>query len=217
MSVSTETLVQAVREAKKLAKPRRFKQSVELIVKLRDVDVRKPENRLDTIIFLPNPPSKHIKVAVFATGDLALKAKDAGADLVLSREDIEKLAASKKDVKKLASSVDFFLAQADLMPLIGRYLGRYLGPRGKMPVPVPPAADIGAMISRYRSAVKIRMRDQPQVMCRIGTEDQKDEELAENAQAVLSTILSKFKPYNIEKVYVKLTMGPAVRVKLKGG
>ena len=215
MSVPLKNLVEAIREAKKLAKPRRFKQSVELIVKLRDVDVRKPENRLDTVVFLPHPPKKPLKLCVFATGDLALKAKEAGADLVLGREDIEKLAAGKREIRKLAKQVDFFFAQADLMPLIGRYLGRFLGPRGKMPVPVPPTADISPLLDRYRSAVKIRMRDQPQVMCRIGTEDQSDEELAENAQAVLSAILSKFKLYNLEKIYVKLTMGPAVEVKLR--
>ena len=215
MSLPLPKIAEALKEAKKKAKPRKFKQSVELIIKLRDVDLKNPANRLNTVVFLPHAPKKKVKIAVFAAGDMALKAKEAGADLVLGRDDIERLAGNKKEIKKLAKEYDFFLAQADLMPLIGRYLGRFLGPRGKMPAPVPPRANIEEIIKRYRSAVRLRVRDQLQVACRIGTEDQSEEELAENAQAIINQILQKYKPYNLDKVYVKLTMGKPVSVKVK--
>jgi len=185
-----------------------------LIIKLRDVDLKKPENRLTTTVVLPHPPKdKQVKVCVFATDELYLKAKEAGADLVLTRDDIQEIASNKKEAKKLAKSYDFFLAQVDLMPLVGRLLGRYLGPAGKMPLPVPPKADISVLIDRMRKSVRIRVRDQPQVMCFIGKEDQSEDELSENANAILNTVLSKYKPYNVDKIYVKLTMGPAIRVK----
>ena len=214
MSVTLEELTRAIEEARKLAKPRRFAQSYELIVKLRDVDVKRPENRFVQLIPLPNPPPKKLsKVAVIAGGDMALRARDAGADAVLTREDVEKLAASKRDAKKLVKSYDVFLAQADMMPIVGRLLGRFMGPLGKMPQPVPPTANIAPFIERARRSVRIRLRDQPQVMCRIGTEDQDPREVAENAMAVINFLLTRFKPHNIEKVYVKLTMGPSVRVK----
>ena len=214
MSLSMDDFVKAIAEAKKQAKPRRFVQSYELIVKLRDVDVRQPENRFTELVQLPNPPpNKLAKVAVIAEGDMALKAKEAGADAVITREELEKIAASKKEAKKLAKEYDVFIAQADLMPLIGRFLGRYLGPRGKMPQPVPPTANIGPFIERAKRCVRVRLRDQPQIMCRIGSEDQSPEEVAENAIAVMNFLMNRFKPQNIEKVYVKLTMGPPVRVK----
>lgn len=214
MSVEIEALVKAIEEAKKLAKPRRFTQSYELIIKLRDVDVRKPENRFVQLIALPNPPpNKLSKVAVIADGDMALRAREAGADAVITREELEKVAASKRDAKKLAKRYDVFIAQADMMPLVGRLLGRFLGPRGKMPQPVPPAVDIKPLIDRAKRSIRIRLRDQPQVMCRIGSEEQDPKEVAENAMAVLNFLLSRFRPYNIEKIYVKLTMGPPVRVK----
>lgn len=213
MSLDLKSLEKAVEEAKKLAKPRRFVQSYELIIKLRDVDTKQPENRFSELIALPYPPpNKPSKVAVIAAGDLALKARESGADLVLTREDLEKIAANKKEAKKIAKTYDAFLAQADLMPLVGRLLGRYLGPRGKMPQPVPPTADIKVLIDRAKRSVRARLRDQPLVMCRVGSEIQSPREVAENAMSVINFLLSRFKPYNIERVYIKLTMGPPVRV-----
>jgi len=214
MSVSLDKFVEALEEARKLAKPRKFTQSYELIVKLKDIDLKRPENRFIELIPLPHPSStKPARVAVIATGDLAVKARDAGADAVITREDLEALAANKKDAKKFAKSYDVFLAQADLMPLIGRLMGRYLGPLGKMPQPVPPTGNIAPFIERARRSVRVRVRDQPQVMCRIGTEDQDVKEVAENATAVLNRLLARLRPQNIEKIYVKLSMGPSVRVK----
>lgn len=217
MSVPLDKLVSAIKEAKERSKPRRFKQSVELIIKLRDVDVKKPENRINMTVPLPHPPpNKLARVAVFATGDLALKAKEAGVDAVIDRDDIAKIASEKKEAKKIARSYDFFYAQPDMMPLIGRMLGRYLGPRGKMPEVLPPTADVKAMVDRAKRSIRLRIRDQPLVMCRIGTEDQSEKELAENASEVINALLRKFEPRNIERMYVKLTMGPPVEVSLKG-
>ena len=214
MSLPLDKLVEAFQEVKKKGKPRKFKQSVEMVIVLRDVDVKKPENRLNTTVVLPNPPKgKAAKVAVIASGDLALRAKEAGADLVIGRDELAKIATEKKQAKKLASDYDFFFAQTDLMPLVGRFLGRFLGPRGKMPTPVPPNADIASLIDRARRSIRIRVRDQPQVMCMIGAEDQDPQELAQNANEVLNAVTKKFDIRNIEKVYVKLTMGPVVRVK----
>jgi len=217
LSINIDKLVEAIEEAKKKAKKRNFIQSVELIIKLRDVDVKKPENRINIEVPLPNPPNEKLaKVAVFATGDLVLKAKEANADLVIGKEDLEKLATEKRSAKELAKNYDFFIAQPDLMPIIGRYLGRYLGPRGKMPKPVPPTADISAILARYRKSIRVRIKDQPQVMCRVGVETQDSKQIAENIEAVLEALKNKFKiPQNIERIYVKLTMGPAVEVKTK--
>lgn len=214
MSFPLTRLAEAIKEAKEKCKPRRFTQSVELIVTFRDLDVKKPENRLNLTVVLPHPPKNKIpKVAVIASGDLALKAKEAGADLVIDRDELAKIASDKKQVKKIASEYDFFFAQADMMPLVGRFLGRYLGPRGKMPVPIPPTADISAFIKRARKSIRLRMRNQPQVMCRIGSEEQSSEEIVRNAEEVLNAITKRIDPRHISKVYVKLTMGPVVEVK----
>jgi len=217
MPLNEEAIIKAIEEAKGLAKKRNFKQSVELIIKLKDVDLKRPENRLTTTVALPHvPPEKLAKICVFATGDLALKAKEVGVDAVLSREDLESLSGDKRRAKELAKKYDFFLAQPDLMPIIGRILGPYLGPRGKMPSVLVPSANLKAVIERQRKSVLIRVRDQPQIMCWIGLEDQPAKAIAENALTVINAIEAKYKyPQNIEKMYIKLTMGPAVKVKLR--
>lgn len=217
MPVDYRIFINPLKEAKEKAKPRNFKQSFELIIKLRDVDVKRPENRINMPVALPHPPKEKLaKVCVIAGGDLYVKAKSAGADGVVSREDLGKIAGDKKSAKKFVKSYDFFIAQADLMPIIGRMLGRYLGPAGKMPQPVPPTADIAPIIENLKRSIRIRIRNQPLVMCRVGLEDQPLEEVAKNIAAVFSALETKFRiPYNIEKVYVKLTMGPAVKVNLK--
>ena len=216
MSVPREKLVEAIESALKNSKKRRFVQSVDLIIVLRDLDMRKPENRIDAKIILPNPVDKPVKVCVFAEGDFALKAKEAGADLVLGKADIERLGADKKTAKKLAKQHDVFIARADLMPLIGRCLGPVLGPRGKMPEQVPPTGDVAAAIKRVKATVRVRTRAQPLVQCRIGTETMPIEKIAENAEAVISAIERRLKgPYNIGTIYVKTTMGPPVKVEFR--
>ncbi len=213
--VSKENIAKALEEAIKLSKKRKFKQSVELVVVLRDVDIRSPEGRIRETIFLPHPPRKNVKVCVIADGDIALKAKEAGAYRVVSREELKLMAENRKLAKKLAQECDWALIRTDMMGQAGRVVGPALGPRGKIPVPVPISADIKAVIEMYRRAVFVRTKDQPQIMCRIGTEDMNPEELAENALAVISTVASKLKNprYNIAKIVVKTTMGPAVEVK----
>uniref|UniRef100_A0A7C3WK60 Large ribosomal subunit protein uL1 n=1 Tax=Thermofilum pendens TaxID=2269 RepID=A0A7C3WK60_THEPE len=208
---SPQELRSALERAVKQARKRRFTQSVEMIVVLQGVDMKKPENRINVTVALPRPPpSKPAKVVVIATGDLALKAREAGADLVLDRESLEKIASDKRGARKLAKKYDFFLAQPDLMVVVGRVLGKYLGPRGKMPQPVPPNAPIALLIERLKGSVRLRSKDQPQIACVIGTEDQPIEHLLENAQAVLEEILKKFPPHNIRRIYFKLTMGEPV-------
>ncbi len=214
MLVEKERLVEAISEAIQKAKPRKFLETVEMAVNLKNVDMRRPENRIDAIVMLPHGLGKPRKVGVFARGETALKAKEAGADIVLGPEDIDELAKNKRQAKKLAKQMDFFIAEATLMPEIGRKLGPILGPRGKMPQPIPPLADPKPFIDRLKKSVKIRTRDKPTFHAPIGKRDMDPEQLAENALEILKVVESKYEnpSQNIKSIYVKTTMGPAVRV-----
>lgn len=218
MPVTKENLIEAIKTLRSSPK-RNFLQSIELLISLKDVDLKKPESKINELIELPHPLTKPVKICVFATGDLALKAKKAGADLVLGKEEIENLGKDKKSARKIAGEYDHFLAEAPLMPLIGKTIGSFLGPRGKMPVPVPPNAIIEDLINRYRKLIRVRIRDQPAIRCRIATEDMKDEEIAENAAAIISTIEGKLekKMRNIKSIMLKTTMGSPVKVLLREG
>ncbi len=211
--VNKDVLAKAIKEAKEKSKKRNFVQSIELILGISGLDLRRPENRIRIVIRLPHRSSKDRKVAVFADGAVAEAAAEAGADRVISDKDIDGVAGSKKDIKKLASEFDFFLAEPKLMAKVGRVMGSVLGPRGKMPQILPPNADVKAVIDGLRSSVSVNVRNNPMVAVAIGTEDMDDEKLAENALAVIEAIKGKLpeKSY-IKKIYIKTSMGPSVRV-----
>lgn len=214
MQVKKEDLVKAVKELRKSAVKKRFKQSVELIMKLQDLDLKKTESRINELVELPNGLSKQNKVCVFATGDLASKAKKAGADLVVGREDIEKYGRDKKAARKLSREYSFFIAEAPLMPLVGKTVGSMLGPKGKMPTPVPPSANIEESISKHRRMVRVRVRDQQLIQCKVGEEDMVDERIVENIQALMGAVEGKLEKglKNIKAIAIKTTMGKPINV-----
>ncbi len=216
MPLDAQSLLQAIKEAKEKAGKRKFVQSIELIINLRDVDPKKSEDRFQEIVGLPSPPGKGNKVCVIATGEMALKAKRAGADLVIEKSELEAVAGDKKRQKELARTYDFFIAEAPLMPIIGRTLGATLGPKGKMPTPVHPTADIKGQIEARRKTVLVKLRGQPVLQCRVGDEKMSDEEIAENVQATMRRVEGRLKRgiRNIRSVYLKATMGPPVKVQV---
>jgi large subunit ribosomal protein L1 len=215
MSFDTKTILSAVKEAKQNSKKRNFTQSIELMINLRDIDMKKPESKIQEFVELPHISEKKARVCVIAGGDLAVRAKQAGADLVIDRTELEALAGDKKKMRELANNYDFFIAEAPLMPLVGKILGPLLGPRAKMPTPIAPMADIGEQIEKRRKMVLIRTRGQPVIQCRVGSENMPDEEIAENILAVLRVVEGKLKRgiKNISQIKIKTAMGSPVKVK----
>jgi large subunit ribosomal protein L1 len=216
LPLAKDDISRALSELRKSLIKRKFSQSIDLVVRLREVDLKKPENRINETITLPNPPEKALKVCVIASGDLATRAKAAGADMLVSRQEVENLAKDKKSARKLAQEYDFFIAEAPLMPVVGRALGSFLGPRGKMPTPIPPNAPIDQIVSSHRKMVRVRMREQPVLQCRVGTEAMADDKLVENIQAVVSRIEQKLERgfKNIGEILVKATMSEPVKINI---
>jgi len=214
--VSNDSIAKALAEARSKTEKRKFNQSIELAVKLREIDFKKPESRINESLELPTPADKEVKVAVIAGGDLATRARAGGADIVIGREDLDKLGREKKEARKLAQKYDFFIAEAPLMPQVGKTLGQMLGPRGKMPTPVPPTAPIDEVIKRHRRNIRLRMKDQQVIQCKVGTEDMADDALIQNIQTVLSRLETKLEkgPKNISSIAIKATMGPLVKIPL---
>jgi large subunit ribosomal protein L1 len=214
MPVSKDAIAKAIADMKGKTEKRKFNQTVELAVKLRELDLKRPETRINESLELPTPASKDVKVAVIAGGDLAIRAKNAGADIVIGKDELDKMGREKKQARKLAQNYDFFVAEAPLMPQVGKSLGQMLGPRGKMPTPVPPTAPIDDVIKRQRRNVRLKMKDQPVIQVKVGTEDMPDDVLVQNIQAVISRLEAKLEKgsKNISGVSVKTTMGPLVKV-----
>lgn len=205
--------VEAIKRAIDAAKPRNFSESVEVAVNLKDVDLSVPKNRIEEEIVLPKGRGKPLRVCVFGSGELAVKARGA-ADRVVLPEEIEEIAGDKKKAKALAEECDFFVAEAPLMPIIGRRLGVVLGPRGKMPRPVPPGTDPTNLINALRNTVRVRTKDRRTFHAPVGSRAMSPEDLADNLETVLRRIMTRLERgrANIASAYVKTTMGPAVKV-----
>ena len=145
---------------------------------------------------------------------MAVQAKNAGIDLVLSKEDLEELGKDRKAAKKMANITDSFVAQADMMPVVGRFLGPILGPRKKMPKPVPASIKLDPLLDRLQSTIKVGVKQQPSIQVLVGTQDMDDQAIADNIEAVLAVLdrnLEKGRN-QIKSMFIKTTMGSVVRV-----
>ena len=204
-------LAEVIKKAKEETKKRKFKQSIELIINFKDIDVKKGF-AINEVIQLPKTNSP-ATVCVIATGDMSQKAKAAKADSVIGNEELTKYEANKRESRKFINKYDFFLADTQIMPTVGKALGQLLGPRGKMPTPVPFNAPIDAFLARFRTSIKVRTRASLSVSCKIGDESMEDSDLAINAFTVLSAIEKKLPngEKNIRKVLIKTTMGKPVK------
>ena len=211
--LSSQQIVELIKEGKEKSKTRKFTESVEVIITLKDLDPRKTDLNINEIVYMPNPTGGEAKICFIGSGDLALRAKNANADAVIEPSQLENYSGNKKDAKKLANSFDFFLADTSLMPRIGKVLGQYLGPRGKIPTPVPPQAPIEAMIQRLRNAVRVRSRGSLGISARVGTKELDDKKLAENVEAFIQAVVKKLPngERNIKNIIIKTTMGKPVR------
>lgn len=206
--INESQLVQMIKESKTNQKARKFKQSVELIMVFKDIDVKKGF-AINETVQLPKKPSQPATVCVIASGDLGLKAKSANADKVIDGTEVNQVGTNKRESRKLINGYDFFLADTQLMSTVGKTLGQFMGPRGKMPTPVPFNAPIDSILERFRASIRVRLRNSLSLSCKIGDETMPDDDLAANANVVINTVEKKLPggDKNIKKILIKTTMG----------
>jgi len=206
-----EVVEKIINESKKLN--RKFKESIDLVFNLKNVDLNVPTNRIDEEILLPHGRGKEAKIALFASGELAIKSKK-HVDLLITPEEIGGLSDDKKKFKKIVEEHDFFISEAPLMPTIGKSLGTVLGPRGKMPRPVPPDADISNMVKNLRNTIKVRSKTNKTFHTIAGSADMDIKQITENINAIMKRVEASLErgKMNIGSVYVKTTMGPPERL-----
>ncbi|HJJ45418.1 50S ribosomal protein L1 [Methanocorpusculum vombati] len=211
--VDKTQIISAVTAAMEQAPKRKFQESIDITINLKHVDMAQPKNRIDETILLPQAIGVK-KIAVLGKGDIVSQARNAGVDIIIGPEEIERLGGAPREARKLAGQYDYFLAETAVMPLVGRWLGQRLGPRGKMPQPIPMGQDITPIVERLRNSVKIRSKDRLNMSVKIGNTAMSADAVAENVDAVLKRVLGRLEngELNVRSVYVKTTMGPAVKV-----
>jgi large subunit ribosomal protein L1 len=203
-----EGVLKAIKELKEKSKKRNFSQTIDLIISLKEFDLKKPENKFSEDVILPKGRGKVADVVVFSDTQKGLDCE------VLGGKDIEELAKNKREAKKLVANTHFFLAEAPLMPLIGKLLGQSLAPRGKMPKLI--SGDAKNIVKNLKNSVKVRIKDSPVIQCLIGNQSMSDEDIAENVDAVLNFLELKLPKgkHNLGKILIKFTMSEPVKVML---
>ncbi len=213
--VSRKSITDAITSALADKGKRKFSQSMEMIMNFRGVDFTKPENRLNMDIILPKGRGKNVKVVVFGEGQVALEAKNAGADEVIDTAGIPKLKEAKGKLKELVKSAEF-LAQPSLMITVGKNLGQVLGGKGKLPRPIADA-NVANAVKQARSRVRLSSKGKylPVAQCAIGSETMVADDIAENFETVYDKVKARYMEFAIKSVFVKLSMGKPVKVEQK--
>lgn len=208
-----DSIEEAVSRALEDAPARNFRETVDLAINLRDIDLNDPSKRVDESVVLPSGTGQETRIVVFATGETAVRAEEV-ADEVMSPDELEELGDDTDAAKDLADDTDFFIAEAAMMQNIGRYLGTVLGPRGKMPTPLQPDDDVVETVNRMKNTVQLRSRDRRTFHTRVGAQDMSAGDISDNIDVIVRRLEANLEkgPLNIDSIYVKTTMGPAVEV-----
>jgi len=190
----------------KAGEKKNFTQSVDLIVSLKGIDLKKAENKFSEDLVLPHGRGKDAEVVVFSDN---LSNLGCG---IFTTADIQRFASNKRDAKELAKDTDFFLSEPPLMPLIGKSLGQILAPRGKMPKLI--SGDVKNLVENYKRSVRVAVKNAPVIQCFVGKEDMGNKKVAENVETILKFLETKLPRgrQNIGTVLLKLTMSKPVKV-----
>ena len=215
--MNKDQVLKTLESLKKDSAKRKFNQSVDLIVALKDLDFKKTEHQVDFFSTLHYSTGKKVKVCAFVGAELKSEAEKVFDSIIM---DSDFARYDKKKAKKLAKQYDFFVAQANIMTKVAQVFGRYLGVRGKMPNPkagcvVPPkGANLKALYDKLQKTIKISAKKTPLIMLRVGTQEQKPEEVADNILFIYDQLIHHLpnEKHNVKDVYLKLTMSKPVKI-----
>jgi large subunit ribosomal protein L1 len=203
------SILEALKWLRENKPERKFSQSFDLAINLKNIDMKKPESKFAKEVVLPHGTGTPAEVCLISDN---IK----GFENTVGKADIDSMGNDKKAAKIFIKRYRWFLAEPQLMVLVGRVLGRYLGPTGRMPKLMPPAADPKVMAERLSMAVPIKLKDSPVVHACVGNEGMTDGQIAENISKVVEEV-RKVLPgkAQIKNSYLKLSMGPAIKLDVK--
>jgi len=202
-------------------KIRKFDESIDFIINLKDINLNDPKNRIDKELILNEEVVGSPKICAIASDEILMEAKNLGMDTI-DREGLASLDREEKKIKKkFVKKYDYFIVEDKLMRDVARYLARFLGPAGKMPKPFPTGYgiisspnDLKTAYERYKKIIRIQVKKNPIVQVKIGKKSMDAEKLFSNIKTVVDYIagLMPHKYNNFRSMYVKSTMGPAIRI-----
>ena len=204
-------------------KVRKFDESIDFIINLKDINLNDPKQRIDKEILLPNNIIIGDKpnVCVIASDEILMEANNLGVETIDSDGLIKLNNEEKKVKKKFVKKYDFFIVEDKMMPNVARYLARFLGPLGKMPKPFPSGYgiisnpnDLQVAIERYLKIIRIQLKKQLIIQVKIGKKSMAKEQVFENLKAIVEYIADQMphKFNNIKSMFLKTTMGHPIKI-----
>ncbi len=217
--MNKQEIKKVIQKLKTDSKKRNFSQTVDLIVTLKDLNLKKPEDQVEFFATLHHKVGKKIKVCGIVGPELADEAKNV-FDFVVEANQLDSYIKDKKKAKKLAKSYDYFVAQASIMPKIAAAFGRTLGPQGKMPNPkagciIAAKPQIKPLYEKLQKTIKVSAKKVPMFQLIIGKEDMNEEEIVDNIDFAVDQIIHHLpkERNNIKSIFLKLTMSKPVSIK----
>lgn len=213
-----QEVLNTLKELREKSPKKAFAQSVDILMNLKEMDLKKQDHKIDLYIQLPHNKGKKIRLCAFVDEQLAKQAKTL-CETVILKADFDKWKRDLKSQKKLAETHDFFIAQAEVMVPVAAAFGKTLGARGKMPSPkagcvVPGTVNLEPLVNKLQNTVRLQTKNELSIKATIGSEKMDDSQLADNALAVYNQVLPKLpqEKNNLRYVALKLTMGPLFKV-----
>lgn len=214
--MKTQDVVPKIKELRELSPKRNFAQSLDIIVNLQQIDLKKPEHKVDLGIVMPTPiKAKPIKVCAIVDKSMA-HAEDV-FDYVLYNEDMMAMKGDLKKIRTITHNYDKFVVQAAYMPQFAQVFGKYLGPMNKMPSPklgmvINEKTPLQELYDKLQKTVHLQTKKNLVLQSSIGTENETDEELAEKIAQIYQTLTQSLVNHenNIKNVAIKFTMSKVV-------
>jgi large subunit ribosomal protein L1 len=224
-----KALVTAIEESviKKEDKPdkvRKFDETVDLTINIRDVDIKNPNNRIDQEVMLPHSIAgnkRKAKVCFIVKDDMETYLRKNGYTVINTDQLDELQKQSNKDKKALAKKYEYFIARSDLMRDLAKVLARFLGQQGKMPRPQPkgfgvirPDEDLASFLPNLEKIIRLDMKKQLSIQTKVAKKSQPMPEIMGNIEAVLNLVEHALPNgnNNIKSIYLKTTMSKPVKV-----
>ncbi|MFT4244099.1 MAG: hypothetical protein ACMXYB_01445 [Candidatus Woesearchaeota archaeon] len=214
--MNTKNVVEKIKELRELTPKRKFTQSLDLIVNLQQIDLKKPEHKVDIGITLTTPiKSKPLKICAIV--DKTMKQAEDVFDHVLYGDDMVSMKGDMKKIRSITHKFDKFVVQSSFMPQFAQVFGRFLGPMNKMPSPklgmvLTDKTPLQPLYNKLQHTVHLQTRKNLVLQSSIGAENESDEELAEKIvqihQALVQHLVNR--ENNINNIGIKFTMGKLV-------
>lgn len=205
-----------IKQVRELSTKRNFTQTFDLVFNLQNLDLKKPEHKVDVGLVLKTnvKPKKHKICAII---DHTVQGAEEVFDKVLFNDELAALKGNMEKIRKITHEFDKFVVQANHMPLFAQVLGRYLGPMNKMPSPklgmvITPKTPLGPLYDKLQKTVHLQTKKNLVLQVSVGSEAESDEAIAENIEAVYEQLLHALpaQKNNLKNTKLKLTMSKTV-------